>query len=70
MLLRQRGTNVEQWHLVSFWGDTLKGTRNGACEDFDSRKALEKGIQELLKDHPDATWKVIQGVEIVRGGSN
>lgn len=56
-----------KFYLVSVYGDTRQGTRNGCCEDFNTRLEAEEGIIALLTHHPDATWKLIYGEEIKRG---
>lgn len=55
------------FYLCSVWGTCREGDRNGAVEEFETREEAEKGLEQLLDEHPDARWKLIQGEEVKRG---
>lgn len=49
---------MTKFYLVSVWKD------GHACEEFSSFYEAQTGVQQLLKDHPDVIWKLIEGVEV------
>jgi hypothetical protein len=53
------------YFLVSVWTDE-DWTQGSACEEFQSWREAQQGILDLLKDHPHAHWKLIEGKEIER----
>jgi hypothetical protein len=55
------------YYLFSVWGSCWKGDRNSALEEFDTLEEAKKGIDELKTDHPDCTYKLVEGEELQRG---
>lgn len=52
--------------LIYVYGSCQAGDRNGGVEEYDSYEAAESGIHNLMADHPDAVWKLIEGIEVSR----
>lgn len=53
------------YYLVSVWTNE-DWTHGSTCEDFKTLAEAEQGILDLMKDHPNAVWKLIQGMEVKR----
>lgn len=52
---------MEKWYLFIAWGSA--GDRYGNVEEYDDEAQADRRIIEVLKEHPDAVWTLVHGVE-------